>query len=198
MRFLKTFIFLLLIHFAGWAQDDINYGHRSILKALSQTADGSEIQLNEIILPEPLNDELSNKGKYFSVTAKGATSDIAFVYIGRIFSCRAGGCTVNYEGNAGNNYEYFDYYIFFDASCIVKQVSIYNYQATHGQEVTSKGWLKQFAGYDGIFDLQVGKQIDAISGATISVYGITMDVEQKTKTLRIFTLFSTSQKAEAN
>ncbi len=45
----------------------------------------------------------------------------------------------------------------------------------------AKGWLKQFTGYDGSDTLEVGKNVDAISGATISVYGITLDVQMKTR-----------------
>lgn len=187
MRIFTTFIVLLLIHTCAYGQEDINYGHRLILKALSGTMDGSEPKLDEITLPKFLQDELSNKGKYFSVSAMGALSDIAFTYIGRIYSCRAGGCSVSFENTGGNDFEYFDYFIFYDSSCVVKKVSIFNYQATHGQEVASKGWLKQFTGFNGNNELQVGKQIDAISGATISVYGITSDVMQKTNTLKIFT-----------
>ena len=43
-----------------------------------------------------------------------------------------------------------------------------------------KGWLNQFIGYDGTKTLRVGKEIDSISGATISAYGITTDIQQKT------------------
>jgi len=62
-------------------------------------------------------------------------------------------------------------------------VRVFNYQATHGQEVSAKGWLRQFDGYDGSTVLKVGKDIDAISGATISVYGITRDVQERTRLL---------------
>ena len=38
-------------------------------------------------------------------------------------------------------------------------------------------------GYDGSTELPVDRDIDAISGATISVYAITHDVQQKTEIL---------------
>ena len=63
-------------------------------------------------------------------------------------------------------------------------VKVYNYQATHGQEVSIKGWLRQYAGYDGSQSLTVGKDIDAISGATISVYAINQDIQEKTDLIR--------------
>ena len=99
-------------------------------------------------------------------------------------SCRAGGCSNSIELPKEEESEYFDYFIRFDKNKTVKLVKVFNYQATHGQEVTSKGWLKQFIGHDGTGSLQVGKNVDAISGATISVYAITVDVEMKTTLLK--------------
>jgi len=72
----------------------------------------------------------------------------------------------------------------FDSNLLVQYVKVYNYQATHGQEITNKGWLKQFQGYDGSRSLTVGKSIDAISGATVSVQGITTDIQEKTRILK--------------
>ncbi|HCY41547.1 MAG TPA: FMN-binding protein, partial [Prolixibacteraceae bacterium] len=45
-------------------------------------------------------------------------------------------------------------------------------------------WLKQFQGYDGTRPLTVGKSIDAISGATVSVFSITDDIQEKTRLLK--------------
>ncbi|MFO7723182.1 MAG: hypothetical protein R6V49_08180 [Bacteroidales bacterium] len=41
---------------------------------------------------------------------------------------------------------------------------------------TAKRWLRQFIGYNGTSELVVGKNEDAISGATVSVQGITADI----------------------
>ena len=49
--------------------------------------------------------------------------------------------------------------------------------------MTAKGWLKQFTGYNGTSQLEVNKNVDAISGATVSVYAITDDVIAKTEIL---------------
>jgi Na+-translocating ferredoxin:NAD+ oxidoreductase RnfG subunit len=88
------------------------------------------------------------------------------------------------ETNSHESSEYFDYYILFDENKTVRKVGVYNYMATHGQEITAKGWLKQFTGYDGFAPLQVDKDIDAISGATISVYAITADIEHMSRLLQ--------------
>ena len=58
-------------------------------------------------------------------------------------------------------------------------VRVFNYAATHGQEVSVKRWLDQFAGHDGAKPLRAGKEIDGISGATISVNAIVADVNEK-------------------
>ena len=63
-------------------------------------------------------------------------------------------------------------------------VNVFNYEATHGQEITSKRWLKQFVNFQGENELVAGKNIDAISGATISVNGIVKDLQEKTYILK--------------
>jgi len=120
------------------------------------------------------------EGRFFKMTVGTSDNPVDYVYIGRVNSCRAGGCNNNRILIAGDVSEYFDYYIIFGDDCKIKQVRIYNYQATHGQEVTNKGWLRQFIDFDGKKQLKVGKNVDAISGATISVYAITADIENKT------------------
>jgi hypothetical protein len=124
------------------------------------------------------------EGRFFKMTVGTCDNIVNYVYIGRVNSCRAGGCSDNRILLTGDISEYFDYYIIFGDDCKIKQVRIYNYQATHGQEVTNKGWLKQFIDFDGKKKLKVGKNVDAISGATISVYAITADIENKTLLLR--------------
>jgi len=62
-------------------------------------------------------------------------------------------------------------------------VKVFNYQATHGHEITAKGWLKQFIGYTAKGNLNVGKTVDSISGATISVNGITSNIRMVTAVL---------------
>lgn len=81
------------------------------------------------------------------------------------------------------DFEYFDYFILFDSNLGVKKIRVYNYQATHGHEVGGKGWLKQFVGYKGDEKLEYGKNIDSISGATISANAITYNVQESCRYL---------------
>lgn len=119
-------------------------------------------------------------GKIF-ILNNSNINNFKYVYIGRVNSCRAGGCTAGVSHPVvSDNSEYFDYFTVYDNNINIKYIKVYNYQATHGQEITATGWLKQFLDYNGSFNLNVGKNIDAISGATISVYAITFDIENVT------------------
>jgi len=111
---------------------------------------------------------------------------VGFAYVGRVNSCRTGGCSVSKEElKADGTHEYFDYLVLFDHRVSVKLVKVINYQASHGHEISARGWLKQFIGYNGEDEMQVGKNIDAISGAAISVYAITNDVNRITRMLAV-------------
>ncbi len=89
------------------------------------------------------------------------------------------------EVSADDDFEYFDYYIIYDSSLKVEMIRVYNYQATHGHEIAGKGWLKQFIGYTGKTKLELGKNIDSISGATISANAITYSVQESNRYLEL-------------
>ena len=82
------------------------------------------------------------------------------------------------------DYEYFDFFIVFTEVGDVEAIKVFKYEATHGHEVTARGWLKQFRSYTGESDLVVGKDINGISGATTSVYSITYEIQERTKRLK--------------
>ena len=182
---IKLLLFsILILRFGEVAvQDSINFYPKSLFAELLKSGDVTEPGLLEIQSDTNSRDISKITGKYFSIVYKTGFSPIRFVYVGRVNSCRTGGCSANPENSGTGEHEYFDYFILFDSDITVRQVRVYNYQATHGQEITSKGWLKQFEGYDGHKSLQVGKDIDGISGATISVFGITADIYGKRERL---------------
>lgn len=170
-----------------FAQSDINYKHKTLTKALQKAGITDMSAIEEIVIPDSVLSENQIKGKYFLIKENNV-SQYQYIYVGRVNSCRAGGCSISNEMPKEDNSEYFDYYILFDKNITVQTVKVFNYQATHGHEITAKGWLKQFIGHDGSESLQVDKNIDAISGATISVYAITFDIETKTEILKSFKL----------
>lgn len=173
-------ILLVTLCCSAFGRGDINYQHKAIQKTLVKSCKLINPQVSEITLPQEITSDL--QGKFFSVKSDNADSDIKHMYIGRVNSCRAGGCSMPNTLSQGSDSEYFDYLVLFNAQNEVVLVKVFNYQATHGHEVTAKGWLKQFVGYDtSEKDLEVGKNIDSISGATISVNGITQDISDKTR-----------------
>jgi hypothetical protein len=106
-----------------------------------------------------------------------------YLHMGRVKTCRAGGCSAPGSVAPGEESEYFDYAIIFSPDFRVNAVKIYNYQASHGHGIAAAGWLRQFEGFGSGNRLEVGKNIDAISGATISAMAITSDIQLKTQLL---------------
>lgn len=157
----------------------VDFEDKLLRRELSKLGEFDLSEWKETAMPE----SLSVQGKFFFIPGRTDHPE-RYVYIGRVNTCRQGGCSapvdpINFEAS-----EYFDYFIVFDSVLSVQKVKIHDYQASHGHEVTNKGWLKQFQGYDGRQSLTVGKSIDAISGATISVNGITADIREKTQLLK--------------
>ena len=176
-------IFCLMFYFGAIGQDDIDYHNKRIISGLKKSGISDFSQLEEIKFSS--HNQYEPKGKFFKVAENLKASEIKYVYVGRVNSCRAGGCSNSGISTPQNlDSEYFDYYIFFDGAKTVKQVEVYNYEATHGYEITAKGWLKQFVGFAGKDTLLVNKDIDGITGATVSVYAITTDIQQKTMLLK--------------
>lgn len=183
MKYLRTITILLILLTAVSAsgQTEIEFQHKSLLNILNKHGIQSFEEIKEVQLTDINNQDL--RGKYFQIT-HDIKDQLRYIYIGRVNSCRAGGCSIAGESSPDLDFEYFDYFILFDSNKTVKQVKVFNYQATHGQEITSKGWLRQFVGYNTQDPLLVDKNVDSISGATISVYAITSDVEIKTEILQ--------------
>lgn len=118
------------------------------------------------------------KGKYFRLKTNTKEAGISYIYLGRVNTMRS----LHQQAN-GNSSEYFDYFILYDDLLAIQKVKVFNYQSSHGEMISSPGWLKNFQGYTPKKSLEIGKQIDAISGATISVNKITFDIKQKSNLL---------------
>lgn len=172
----KLIMLMSLTVFSFRTGNEIDYEDKFIAKILDKYGDA--IEMHEMVLGDLVNSNIE-MGKFFSLSGNNLKHGVAYLYIGRVNSCRSGGCNLSME-NSGNEFEYFDYFILYDKSGAIKQVRVFNYQATKGQEITSPGWLKQFVAFNGSQELKVGKQIDGISGATISVHSITIDIQYRT------------------
>jgi hypothetical protein len=78
---------------------------------------------------------------------------------------------------AMGRYDYFDYIIAYAPDLSVIDLSILIYRSDHGAAICQKGWLGQFKAYAGE-ELTLGKDIDAIAGATISATSIVRDMRR--------------------
>ena len=179
-------VFLFSLGLTIAFSQSINLNPKPLTKDLQKLWDKDDITISEINIPDSMyNDILLDKGKIYSTNADDL--HLGFAYVGRIYSCRAGGCGMDDAPvemvTVDEDFEYFDYFIIFDDSLTVMKIRVYNYQATHGHEVGGKGWLKQFIGYTGDEKLEYGKNIDSISGATISANAITYNVQESCRYL---------------
>lgn len=179
MKRLNILLIAMAISIQAYTYSAIDYNHRVIAKTLQRHGIEDISLLKECKIK---NSVAVDRGKYFQVEAQG-NNQCKYLYVGRVNACRIEGCSIEKSEGMEEAFEYFDYCILFNAEKTIQQVVIFNYQATHGHEVTAKGWLNQFRGYDGSETLESENNIDAISGATTSVEALLYDVEQRTRFL---------------
>lgn len=187
-RILLHFAIPVLMVILGMSPGDgIDFSHKGITKALKSVW---KENYKSIVLVPSSDSMMFNhiSGNFFDCSLENQI--VGKIYIGRINSCRSGGCEIDYSIDESQNepFEYFDYLILFNPNNKVELVKIFNYQATHGYEVTSKHWLSQFKNYDGSEEIRYEKDIDAISGATVSAISLIVDVERITMALREMSL----------
>lgn len=75
-------------------------------------------------------------------------------------------------------FELIDYAVGVAVDGAVRQVEILSYRESHGAEVRLPAWRKQFAGKTASAPLQVGQDINNISGATLSCGHVTDGVKR--------------------
>jgi Na+-translocating ferredoxin:NAD+ oxidoreductase RnfG subunit len=85
-------------------------------------------------------------------------------------------------------HEFITYAVALDANGAVKGLEILDYRETHGAEIRNKRWQAQFTDKRYGSGLKLGKDIDNISGATLSCKHITEGVR------RVLALYETALK----
>lgn len=73
------------------------------------------------------------------------------------------------------------FFVVFDASGHILGCRVVKYRERYGSGVKSKRWLRQFTGKNATSGFKVGKDIDAISGATISSNSVTKGIKKLAK-----------------
>ncbi len=85
---------------------------------------------------------------------------------------------------------YFPVFLF-DSSLVAQKAGILEMNTIKGAEISSKSWLKQFEGFQGD-QLELGKQVDSMTGATLS--SISMVSEIKAARIMLKTLLASTEK----
>ena len=110
-------------------------------------------------------------GDFFLIKTSNEIHGI--LYYGKVYTCGTSGCN---KPGLDEGKEYFDFFLITDNEGKTLHTEITNYAATHGHEVSSRGWLRQFRGRTGEESLVYGKDINAISGATKSGTNLTLEI----------------------
>jgi len=161
-------LWILMIGFTNTNQ--IVVPHKKIEKTVKKY-----LKIQDFVL-QPIDVTIGTSSQTQIIEILDSTSTFGYIYVSRVNSCRAGGCSIS-QNDIAIEFEYFDYFLITDTAGNIINVKVFNYQATHGHEIMSRGWLKQFVGFNGSQALDYGKDIEAISGATISAKSLTEDIE---------------------
>jgi len=128
----------------------------------------------------------------FSVKAKNIASDDAkdlpaAFGSDNLFEIKKDSTLIGYAyvSKAPSKTDQFDYLVLLDTDLVILKTKILIYREDYGGEIGSKRWLKQFVGKSKNDEFRYGDNIDAISGATISVRSMTKAMNNLMKSLKI-------------
>ncbi len=130
-------------------------------KAVKDTYSIESFEMLEIHVPEELQAKVKTKlgpENIFRLENEGTA--FGFLYLGQ----------------APSKKKIFDYIVMFQPDLTVKKSKVLIYRENYGREIGSQRWLKQFIGLSPEDTIVYGKDIDAISGATISASSMTKAV----------------------
>jgi hypothetical protein len=164
---------------------------KKVNKLLGKHWDIEGIEIIPIVLPDEVDNHLKAEFPPHSLfTIKFKNETTSFLTIVDARGCVIGGCDTDQCTNGqcspydeAKAYEEFTYATIFDTSLMIKGISVIKYEAQHGFEICSRSWLKQFEGVD--HTVTYGKEIDAISGATISGTNLTESINHIRRELYI-------------
>jgi hypothetical protein len=128
----------------------------------------------EVVSTElPIADSLDLNHQLFELTDIDS-NNLGYSIITKALGCNIGGC--DNPNKKSNSFEQFYFMTAFNAEKQIEKVRVLEYTSDHGYQIANKSWLKQFENKQ---NFEVGKNIDAISGATISVNSITKAVNKQ-------------------
>lgn len=171
LRLLFGFFILSSFNFANPTQNEMQTKfEKKINKMLKKVYGKNTITIEEKFLADAL-DGIPNRS-LFTLHQDGDKTGILAINNAR--GCKINGCKGNGGGDA--KYEDFWYGVIFDNELKIKLVRVLEYSSDYGYEISSKNWLKQFKGFTGCDLKYGGREVDVISGATVSGQSIVSDL----------------------
>jgi len=143
---------------------------KKVAKEIKKTYNVEEYTLTNIKISEKINSSLAikiNDDNFYKITSNK-------IVLGYVFLDRAPSKTAE-----------FDYLILLDASGTIKKSNVLIYREEYGGEIGSTRWLRQFIGKTIQDNLEYKNNIDAISGATISVRSMINATNNVLKTIKV-------------
>ena len=144
--------------------------HKKVVKEVGKTFEVEGLQLEPIIISDPINQKLPTEitgDNLYKVIDQGNLLGYAFA------------------DQAPSKTAKFDYLVIFDQEWTVLNSKVLVYREEYGGEIGSKRWLKQFLGKTPNDRVDMETNIDAISGATISVRSMTLAVDNLFQSIAI-------------
>jgi Na+-translocating ferredoxin:NAD+ oxidoreductase RnfG subunit len=141
---------------------------KKVVREVEKTFETSGVDFTAITVPETLANELEVKitgDNLFRLGKEGELLGYAFI------------------GEAPSKTAMFDYLVIFDRELKVLQAKVLVYREEYGGEIGSHRWLRQFEGMTGQDRASTETNIDAISGATISVRSMTRSMDMLLQTI---------------
>ncbi|WP_190809364.1 FMN-binding protein [Flagellimonas sp. S3867] len=169
MKLVKPFalLFILLLFFGFSIPKGV---HKKVIKEVQKTFEVSNFDMTAIMVANELNTALPTKisgDNLYKIDLQDSILGYAFV------------------GQAPSKTAKFDYLVVFDSDLKVVNSKVLIYREEYGGEIGSKRWLKQFIGKTGADRVNHETNIDAISGATISVRSMTKSMDNLLQTIGI-------------
>lgn len=141
---------------------------KKVEKEVEKTFNVASFDLQALSVEEKLNKELPTR-----ITGENLYKILsADTLIGYVFVDQAPSKTAK-----------FDYLVIFDAELTVINSKVLIYREEYGGEIGSNRWLRQFEGMSGKDRVSPETNIDAISGATISVRSMTRSMDNLLQTI---------------
>ena len=149
---------LLLITFIGLGFGLSAKLQKKVDKVITSTFDVEEFSFDAKIIPAEIAKELPSKfekDNFFEIKSEDKLLGYAYV------------------SKAPSKTAQFDYLVLVDPELVIVKANVLIYREEYGGEIGSKRWLSQFIGKTKEDEFRYGDNIDAISGATISVRSMT-------------------------